>query len=233
MTGPAQGSAAGSGYVTCQVLFSAEASAVPRVGDQAGPPLYLDTGVRVIRNEPRRRELAHPAIAGQRPGSRRLYIWIRSGHAVDNGRTANLLGSPRKSGASRLHRDRSALGGTHHLLYSAPRESGRKRRKLHVSKPRFHHRLRRQRRATEVNKQGAPVAVFSVATQSSWKNVSGGYDFRTVASMNKVHCSGMKNNRTTALAPLGERVTPQARGRVRGSLGRLRQSRESFTPSEG
>jgi len=28
-------------------------------------------------------------------------------------------------------------------------------------------------------KTGAPVAVFSVATKSSWKNVSGGYDSRT------------------------------------------------------
>ena len=27
--------------------------------------------------------------------------------------------------------------------------------------------------------KGAPVAVFSVATKSSWKNVSGGYDSRT------------------------------------------------------
>ena len=28
-------------------------------------------------------------------------------------------------------------------------------------------------------KKGATVAVFSVATKSSWKNVSGGYDSRT------------------------------------------------------
>ena len=28
-------------------------------------------------------------------------------------------------------------------------------------------------------KKGAPLAVFSVATKSSWKNVSGGYDSRT------------------------------------------------------
>ena len=28
-------------------------------------------------------------------------------------------------------------------------------------------------------KRGAPVAVFSVATKSSWKNVSGSYDSRT------------------------------------------------------
>jgi len=28
-------------------------------------------------------------------------------------------------------------------------------------------------------KTGAPVAVFSVATKSSWKNASGGYDSRT------------------------------------------------------
>ena len=28
-------------------------------------------------------------------------------------------------------------------------------------------------------KKGAPVAVFSVATKSSWKNASGGYDSRT------------------------------------------------------
>ena len=27
--------------------------------------------------------------------------------------------------------------------------------------------------------KGAPVAVFSVATKSSWKNASGGYDSRT------------------------------------------------------
>src|SRR5215470_8834133 len=46
------------------------------------------------------------------------------------------------------------LGSRHHLLYSAPRESGaEKEKKVYVSKPRFHHWLRRQRRTIEVNQE--------------------------------------------------------------------------------
>ena len=89
------------------------------------------------------------------------------------GRTANLLSVPPEKAEL-------GLGSTHHLLYSAPRESGaEKDKKVYVSKPRFHHRVRRNDAQLRSSKNGAPVAVFSVAKKSSWKNAKGGCDSRT------------------------------------------------------
>jgi hypothetical protein len=60
-------------------------------------------------------------------------------------RLANIcLAAQRISFSVPLEKAELGLGSRHHLLYGAPRESGaEKEKKVYVSKPRFHHRLRR------------------------------------------------------------------------------------------
>ncbi len=73
------------------------------------------------------------------------------------------------------------LGSRCHLPLGAPQESrAEKGDSNHVSESHFPHRLRRQRRTTEIHQERhSGRQFFPSRPKSSWKNDKGGYDSRT------------------------------------------------------
>ena len=88
-----------------------------------------------------------PMVQQPKPVMRRSSKGLTNPQRPNDDSSHILFGSPSKSGAWLGEQAPPAL-------WCPARKRGGKGEKMYVSKPRFHHWLRRPRRATEVNKQG-------------------------------------------------------------------------------